>query len=179
MKGDYNMKPTFAKLGLKMNNSVKTIIINDQEIEVKQYLPINDKLELISSVINWAADANNFANPVKIEIFTKLEIVFRYTNLTFTEKQREDPAKLYDLLEENQIFDKIFSVIPSHEYEYLIKNTAECVTAIYTYNSSIMGVLERLNNNYDETSFDINKLKEDLANIGDVTLLQDVMKNLG
>lgn len=173
------MKPTFAKLGLKMNNSVKTIIINDQEIEVKQYLPINDKLELISSVINWAADANNFANPVKIKIFTKLEIVFRYTNLTFTEKQREDPAKLYDLLEENQIFDKIFSVIPSHEYEYLVKNTAECVTAIYTYNSSIMGVLERLSNNYDETSFDINKLKEDLANIGDVTLLQDVMKNLG
>ena len=29
MKGDYNMKPTFAKLGLKMNNSVNTIVFND------------------------------------------------------------------------------------------------------------------------------------------------------
>ena len=27
MKGDYNMKPTFAKLGLKMNNLIKTVII--------------------------------------------------------------------------------------------------------------------------------------------------------
>ena len=30
------MKPTFAKLGLKMNNNIKTIIVNDQEIEIKQ-----------------------------------------------------------------------------------------------------------------------------------------------
>ena len=173
------MKPTFAKLGLKLNNNIKTIEINNQEIEVKQYLPITDKLELISSVINWAADANNFANPVKIEVFTKLEIVFRYTNLTFTEKQREDPGKLYDLLEENHIFEQIFSMIPESELNYLIKNTAECVTAIYAYNNSVMGVLERLNNNYDETNFDINKLQEDLASIGDVSLLQDVLKKLG
>jgi hypothetical protein len=52
MKGDYNMKPTFAKLGLKMNNSVNTIMFNDQEIEVNQYLPINDKLDLIAAVIS-------------------------------------------------------------------------------------------------------------------------------
>jgi hypothetical protein len=29
------MKPTFAKLGLKINNTVKTITIEGQEIEVK------------------------------------------------------------------------------------------------------------------------------------------------
>ena len=29
MKGEYNMKPTFAKLGLKMNNLIKTVIINE------------------------------------------------------------------------------------------------------------------------------------------------------
>ena len=37
------MKPTFAKLSLKMNNSVNTIVFNDQEIEIKQYLHINEK----------------------------------------------------------------------------------------------------------------------------------------
>lgn len=52
MKGDYNMKPTFTKLGLKINNTVKTIIIGDQEIEVKQYLPVNNKLEIIGNVIS-------------------------------------------------------------------------------------------------------------------------------
>jgi hypothetical protein len=52
MKGDNCMKPTFAKLGLKMNNNIKTIIINEQEIEVKQYAPINEKLVMIGNIIN-------------------------------------------------------------------------------------------------------------------------------
>jgi len=65
-KGGNYMKPTFAKLGLKLDNNIKTIVINEQEIEVKQYLPINDKLDLISTVINLSMDDNNFANPVKV-----------------------------------------------------------------------------------------------------------------
>ena len=46
-------KVAFTKLGLKLNkDNVKTITFNDQEIEIKQYLPVNDKLALISRVIN-------------------------------------------------------------------------------------------------------------------------------
>ena len=41
-------KLAFSKLSLKVNNDVKTINFNEQTIEVKQYLPVNDKLELIS-----------------------------------------------------------------------------------------------------------------------------------
>ena len=99
------MKPTFAKLGLKVNSTVKTIVINEQEIEIKQYLPVNEKLRLIGDVIGQAADENNFSNPIKLEVFTKLEIVFAYTNLSFTEKQKEDLVKLYDILESNNIFN--------------------------------------------------------------------------
>ena len=35
-------KPTFAKLKLVRNNSVKVVTFNGIEIEVKQYLPINE-----------------------------------------------------------------------------------------------------------------------------------------
>ena len=65
-------KLAFTKLGLKTNNQIKTILFNEQEIEVKQYLPINEKLEMISNVINLSADDNNFANPVKVSVFTTL-----------------------------------------------------------------------------------------------------------
>ena len=63
-------KLAFTKLGLKANNQIKTVLFNEQEIEVKQYLPINNKLELISNVINASHDDNNFANPVKVSVFT-------------------------------------------------------------------------------------------------------------
>ena len=111
------MKPTFAKLGLKIVNEVKTININDQEIQVKQYLPVNEKLMLMSDVINLASDENNFANPVKIKLFTKLEVIFYYTNLTFTDKQKEDLVKLYDILESNGIFEQIFAAMNSLELQ--------------------------------------------------------------
>jgi hypothetical protein len=91
-------KVSFTKLGLKINQEIKTIDFNEQLIEVKQYLPISEKLELMSTVINNSADDNNFANPVKTRVFTMLEIMYAYTNINFTEKQKEDPAKLYDIL---------------------------------------------------------------------------------
>ena len=46
-------KVAFSKLGVKTNQEVKTITWNDQTIEVKQYLPVNNKLELASRVINF------------------------------------------------------------------------------------------------------------------------------
>ena len=77
---------------------VEILKFNGMNIEVKQYLPINDKLRLIGDVINLSADENNFSNPVKIDMFTVIEIIEYYTNINFTEKQREDYAKLYDLI---------------------------------------------------------------------------------
>ena len=66
--------------------NVKKVVFNEQEFEVKQYLPINEKLTLISNVLNNAHDENNFSNPVKVEVFTALEIMYAYTNINFTEK---------------------------------------------------------------------------------------------
>ena len=87
-------KVAFSKLGLKEKKEVKTITINNVQIEVKQYLPINNKIDIITNVINNTQDQNNFPNPVKIEVLATLELIFAYTNLSFTEKQKEDVAKL-------------------------------------------------------------------------------------
>jgi len=91
-------KIPFTKLKLIKKDETVTFLYNEQEITVKKYLPVNEKLELISRVINAAADENRFYNPVKLDIFLKLEIIFTYTNINFTDKQKEDPSKLYDLL---------------------------------------------------------------------------------
>ena len=45
-------KLAFSKLGLKENKDVVIYTYQGQEIEVKQYLPIKDKLELLSKVIS-------------------------------------------------------------------------------------------------------------------------------
>ena len=87
-------KLAFTKLGLKTNTDIETLEFNEQTIEIKQYLPVNDKLTLISEVINNSADENNFANPVKVEVYVTIAIIEAYTNITFTDKQKEDIPKL-------------------------------------------------------------------------------------
>ena len=173
------MKPTYAKLGLKMNNTVKTVIINEQEIEIKQYLPVNEKLSLISDVINFAADENNFANPVKLEIFTKLEIIFYYTNLVFTDKQKEDLVKLYDILESNNIFNLLMAQMDEMEFEMIVTGVEECAKAVYTYRNSVMGILDSMNQDYGDLGKKASEIQAKLADDDNLAFLKNVLTKLG
>ena len=172
------VKPTFAKMGLKVNSDVKTIVIGEQEIEVKQYLPVNDKLILIGKVINAAADENNFSNPIKLDIFTCLEIVFAYTNIIFTDKQQEDLVKLYDILESNHIFEQVIEVIPKSEYKQIIEGVQDCSDAIYTYKNSLMGILEMVGQDYSQLNFDAEAIREKMADPENLAVLKDVMAKM-
>lgn len=169
----------FTKLSLKRKNEVKTITINNNQIEIKQYLPVNDKLDLIARVINGAHDQNNFPNPIKIEVIGTLEMIMAYTNISFTEKQKEDIPKLYDLLEENGVIKDIISQIPEDEYNFIIDGINKTVDAVYTYNNSILGILESVSQDYSNLDFDIQKLQNDIANPENLKLVKEVLTKLG
>lgn len=172
-------KVAFTKLGLKKQDEVKTIIINDNEIEIKQYLPVNEKLLLIGRVLQQSADDNNFSNPIKLEVFTNLEIVFTYTNLSFTEKQKEDLVKLYDLLESNEIFDLIIEALPEAEYEAIIHGVLECSEAVYKYRNSVLGILDAMTTEYNNLQFDASDIQSKLADPENIQLLKGIMEKLG
>lgn len=172
-------KLSFTKLGLAHNKAVKTINYNGQVIEVKQYLPVNDKLELISNVINLSSDDNNFANPVKVSVFAVLEIVEAYTNISFTAKQKEDPCKLYDLLVGNGVSTSILGLIPELELAELLTAIDDSVNAIYAYRNSALGIFDVVKQDYDGMSLDAAHLHEAIADPDNLALLKDVMTKLG
>ena len=173
-------KVAFTKLGLKKKDEVKTVNINNNVIEVKQYLPINDKLALISRVINLSHDSsNNFANPVQVEVIGTIEIIAAYTNLSFTEKQKEDYAKLYDLLEENGITKDLISAIPEDEYAFLIDGINESIEAVYKYQNSVLGILDSVAQDYSNLEFDASKIQQELADPQNLELLKGIMSRFG
>lgn len=172
-------KVTFTKLGLKKKEENKEFIYNEQVIEVKQYLPINDKLVMISNIINAAQDNMQYANPVKVEIFTNLEILYNYTNISFTEKQKEDPVKLYDLLESNGIFNEIIKLIPAEEYSFLLESIDECVKSVYEYVNSARGIMESIAEDYQEVGKEATEIEGKIRNPENLKLLRDVLTKLG
>ena len=172
-------KVSFTKLGLKKNEDVGILHINEQDIEVKQYLPINEKLELISSVINSAADENNFSNPVKENVFLTLEILYHYTNINFTDKQKEDPVKLYDLVVSSGLVNKVTNLIPEEELDEVINGVAQSVKAIYTYRNSALGILESISQDYSALNLDATEIQQKLADPDNMALLKQVLTKLG
>ena len=68
------------------------------------YLPFKEKLELVSNIINKSIDDNGFYNPMRVKMNMVLEVTYAYTNLSFTEKMKEDSFKLYDILMSTGIF---------------------------------------------------------------------------
>ena len=172
-------KLAFSKLGLKNNNQVVNINYNEQTIEVKQYISVNDKLKLISDIINNTVDEHSFCNPVKVKVYLLIGIVENYTNISFTEKQKEDIVKLYDLIQSNGLFDKILTAIPDEEFNDLLNSTWDSIDAIYTYNNSAMGVIENIGSNYKDMNLDVEEIQQKLANGENVEFLKEILNKLG
>ena len=173
-------KVSFSKLGLTKNQEVKILNWNEQNIEVRQYLPISEKLELISNVINSAHDGNsNFANPVQVEVFTGLELLYAYTNISFTDKQKEDPAKLFDLVKSSRLLDSVIMLIPANEYTNLVTGVQNSITAIYAYQNSVMGVLDNISTDYSNLNLDATEIQKALSDPNNMALLKNVLTKLG
>lgn len=173
-------KVAFTKLDLKKNQDTVNLQINDEvTIEVKQYLPISEKLKMISEIVNLSYGDNNIFNYGKIDIFTFLGIITYYTNINFTEKQMEDPAKLYDLFIGNGLDTDILRVIPKSELEFIFDITEKTVKSIVQYKNSAVGVIETISQDYSNLNFDVTELQKKIGDPENLAFLKDVLTKLG
>ena len=169
-------KVPFTKLKCKINEDFKPVQIGEETIAVKQYLPIQEKLGLISRVIMQSHEQDaNYSNPVKSEVYTELEMLFAYTNISFTEKQKEDLPKLYDMLKSSGIIDEIIKNIPEVEINAIFSGVWRSVESIYNYQNSILGIISNIKNNYDNTEFDIENMQQAVQDLAKSPLIQDIL----
>ena len=172
-------KVPFTKLSLSKNTDIKILDWKDQKIEIKQYLPISEKLDLISRIINFSGDDHVFYNPCKIEIFELIEIILTYTNINVTDKQSEDILKLYDLFVSSGFADKIKENIPEEEINYIDDSVWATIKEIYRYRDSAMGIMEQIVQDYKDVDLDARKITEQLSNNENLSLIKDVVTKLG
>lgn len=135
-------------------------------------------IELVSNVINLSHDEQgSFSNPIRTNIYTTLEILFKYTNISFTDKQKEDVFKLYDLVIGSKFYDKVIELIPKEEYIRLIKTINDAITAIYAYQNSVMGILETISTDYSNLDLDATNISAKLADPENMSFLKSILTN--
>lgn len=175
-------KVAFSKFSFNKKNKedIQTVVVEDQTIEVKQYLPVEEKLKIVENVLNKCVEPENgYYNTLKMNIFIALEMIFNYSNITFTDKQKESPYKLYDILQSNGLLGIIIGLIPESEFYYLRNVIKEMADAIYTYRNSAIGIMETISRDYSSLDFDAEKIQKNLADPDNLTLLKDVLTKLG
>ena len=112
-------KTTFASLKLTLDKGVNEFEFNDHKIEVKKYLSIEDKIDLVQIALQQSEE-NGIYNEALLDMFFNLYIVFLYTNISFTDKQKEDLPKLYDLMQCNGLIPKVIANMEESEYHMLL-----------------------------------------------------------
>ena len=122
-------KVSFANLKLKVSDEVKVIKVNDTEIEVKQYLSISDLYDIMMITLQNSKE-DGYYNPYKISMYMHLYLLYAGTNLSFTDKQKEDEAKLYDILNSNGIIKDVCAEMPY--YQSLVDSIENTITTIPT-----------------------------------------------
>lgn len=177
-------KTLFSDLQACINGCESRISYVNQEgknvfYNVKHYLPFSEKLELVSRVINQSIDDNGFYNPMRIQLFLTLEVVYAYTNLSFTDEMKEDPFSLYDILVSTGIFIDIVNAIWEKDWEDLQKNVQESIKSIYKYKNSVMGILDTVSSDYSNLNLDITELTNKLTNASNLSTIKEVMEKLG
>lgn len=177
-------KVPFSKLQAKVNGEVSNLSYHNlagEEIyyEVKHYLPFVEKIDLVSRIINHSVDDNGFYNPMRVKLYMVLEVVYAYTNLSFTEKMKEDPFKLYDILISTNIFDSVLKAISESDWEEIQDSVWDTIENIYNYKNSVMGILESVKADYSAVNVDMSELQENLGNTENLQLLRDIIGKLG
>ena len=164
-------KVSYANMKLKMNESTKEVQLGEAKIEVKQYLPVEEKYSFLNIVLQNSLE-NDIYNPVKVDMYFHLYLVYLYTNINFTDKQKEDESKLFDVLLTNGIIEGIITTIPKAEYDVLISLLNQMIEKNEKYRTTFAGVVGKFINDLPAQAdaamkivenFDPNKFQEVIA----------------
>jgi hypothetical protein len=173
-----------VKVSLTKLNKIKSldpidIKIGEETISVVQYLPLEKKLTIMQNIIEQAGNnEEGFYNIVKLTVFYTIEMLRAYTNISFTEKQLEEPQKLYDIIVLNNIWNEVKKVIPQSELTDMWENTCALAREITEYNHSALGILNLLSNDYDNLSLDTTDMANKLSNVDNLKMLREILTKL-
>ena len=164
-------KVSYANMKLKMNESIKEVQLGETKIEVKQYLPVEEKYSFLNIVLQNSLE-NDIYHPVKVDMYFHLYLVYLYTNINFTDKQKEDESKLFDVLLTNGVIGSVIANMPKDEYDVLVSLLNQMIEKNEKYKTTFAGIIGRFINDLPAQAdaamkivenFDPNKFQEVIA----------------
>lgn len=132
---------TYSDFNLSINTDTHSFsILPGQDINVLQYLPIEDKNDIIQVALQ-KAEENGIYNLLKLRMFYNLYIVYMYTDIDFANDEKDNPVQLYDELCSNGIIDAVLRAMNPDERAYLEEVLMDTMATKLEYRSTIASVI--------------------------------------
>lgn len=132
---DFNFKTDYLE-------EVNSFTYENNTINVKKYLPIEDKIDLIQIALQ-KAESEGVYNDLLLEVFFHLNMIYLYTDIEFSSEDRQDELKLYDILESNGIIDQVIELL-GDEYKELREEMFTQESLYLEYTNSAAAVLRKI-----------------------------------
>lgn len=151
------------------------------DITVRMYVPQEEILKAIEGVLSATINPDlGLYLPAQVQVYKLFYTFYTFTNLEITDEQRDAPMKLYDdLIFSDFWYDIYNTLLKSPSYGEFCKLLDETIAKLEKYQTSAYGILDSFKKDYDNLEFDMEKLKEKMANKEDLKLLDTVVQKLG
>lgn len=110
----------FNELNLKINENTRTLNFKNNEIKVKQYLPIDTKVNLVQIALQQSL-ADGIYNEGLLTAYFHVYVVMFYTDLEFTDEEKQDVLTLFDLMDCENLIGSVIECIPKDEFTDLVE----------------------------------------------------------
>lgn len=132
----------YKDLGLKRLIMKDTFKWGDKNIEVLKYLPVEAKYDIVMITLQKAQE-EGYYNPIKLDMYFHLNLVYMYTNLQFSDEDRQDEGKLFDELKSSGFLATFLQYIDKDEYMEMQEDIDSIAELSLRYNSSAGAVFNK------------------------------------
>jgi len=132
----------YKDLNLTNKNVIKTFKWGDKDVEIVDYLPVEDKYDIVMITLQKSFE-NGYYNPIKLDMFFHLNLVYAYTNIVFSDEDREDEAELFDKLVGSGFMEEFLKNFDDKVYEEMAQDIDTIAQADVEYRKSFSSIVAK------------------------------------
>jgi hypothetical protein len=168
----------FKDLELDYEAIEASVKINNHELGVLQYLPIDKKGELLTFVLTGAIDDQTGCfSPLRIEVYYTLALLKYYAGIEFDSDDYSHIGETYDKLDRSGCIDIVLSAIPEDELQFMEELMVETVDDVAQYNTSFSGTLSMMSGLTGDLSEQVDALLGKLKENNNFNQLKELVKS--
>ena len=130
----------YKELGLSKVDTKTSFDWNGKKVFVNGFLPVDAKYDIVMITLQKAFE-NGIYNPIKLDVFFHLNLVYMYTDIEFSVEDREDEFKLYDEMRTTGFMDEFLKHINPNEYQEMQEDIDNISELRFAYNTTAASIL--------------------------------------